>query len=685
MTNTTNTISKVAAIAAAVALVGMLAVAPAAHAQTTTTTTSTSASTASLQAEIASLQAQLAASQGTTMVAATFTRDLTIGSTGSDVTALQTWLISKGYSIPAGATGYFGTQTQAAVAAYQTANGISPNAGYFGPITRAKVNQAAAATTTTTTTTTTVGGCAPGAAFSSTTGAACGSSTTTTSGSTALTGGEGSLNNFQTIGATQTILGQGANQNVYGFSFMAGGSDLLVNRINYDVVLGTTNGDATASIHPWNVFNTATLTNAAGQTLATVDASNQNNWSQEGTGNGTFGVNGDQVYQLSFQNLNQVVKEGTSQTYYLMLSTAPVISSANNNAIYQVALEGQGVRSTDALGLQEYSPSSVTSATVEVQTTTAGNAVVSTGSDNPTVTTVMGAQTTPTDNVVLNTFTVQANGENLEMYSLPVSVTTTGASPSAVVQSLSLYEGSTLLDTVSPVATSTAGTEIVNFNNVNLQIPEGTTDSFSVEANISPIDGVTVPNGVSVTVSVPNAMVLVSGGSTSAYPNVEDASGNNVSVTGASTGNAISFASLGVSVGTPTTSATVTNNGGNVTGQTGTFTFNFNVTAFGQAIYIASTTGAFNLTIHDATSGMSTSTSGSAISSGATRSTGGNYVVQNGQTQSFTVTATEATGHGDFFYATLNSLKYGTSDSTATASTTPLPSTFTTSAVAINS
>lgn len=70
----------------------------------------------------------------------TFSRNLTIGSMGADVTALQTWLIAKGHSIPAGATGYFGPQTRAALAAYQSASGIAPAAGYFGPITRGRIN-----------------------------------------------------------------------------------------------------------------------------------------------------------------------------------------------------------------------------------------------------------------------------------------------------------------------------------------------------------------------------------------------------------------------------------------------------------------------------------------------------------------------------------------------------------------
>lgn len=75
----------------------------------------------------------------------TFTTNLTIGSRGADVVELQKILISLGYDIPAlttggAAYGYFGTQTRAAVAAYQRAHGITPAVGFFGPITRAAMN-----------------------------------------------------------------------------------------------------------------------------------------------------------------------------------------------------------------------------------------------------------------------------------------------------------------------------------------------------------------------------------------------------------------------------------------------------------------------------------------------------------------------------------------------------------------
>lgn len=65
-----------------------------------------------------------------------FEKDLTLGSFGKDVQQLQTILIAKGFTIPAGVTGFFGNQTKKALSEYQEVNGISPSSGYFGLKTR---------------------------------------------------------------------------------------------------------------------------------------------------------------------------------------------------------------------------------------------------------------------------------------------------------------------------------------------------------------------------------------------------------------------------------------------------------------------------------------------------------------------------------------------------------------------
>mgnify|MGYP001614448712 CR=1 FL=1 len=65
-----------------------------------------------------------------------FMKDLTVGSSGSDVTCLQNLLKARGY-MSANAVGYFGPATQAAVMAWQKSAGIVPATGYFGARSRA--------------------------------------------------------------------------------------------------------------------------------------------------------------------------------------------------------------------------------------------------------------------------------------------------------------------------------------------------------------------------------------------------------------------------------------------------------------------------------------------------------------------------------------------------------------------
>lgn len=77
-----------------------------------------------------------------TAPAVSFYRDLTVGSEGADVTALQDYLIARGFlSMPAGvAKGYFGALTQSAVARWQAAVGLTPAAGYFGQKSRTYIS-----------------------------------------------------------------------------------------------------------------------------------------------------------------------------------------------------------------------------------------------------------------------------------------------------------------------------------------------------------------------------------------------------------------------------------------------------------------------------------------------------------------------------------------------------------------
>lgn len=113
----------------------------------------------------------------------TFTRDLTLNSTGPDVVALQDILVRDSYLVipPGIAKGHFGILTKAAVMAWQAEAGISPAVGFFGPKSRGVMNTVALA--------------APGTAVSATTTASselvCPNGNTFASNCTLAPGGAG--------------------------------------------------------------------------------------------------------------------------------------------------------------------------------------------------------------------------------------------------------------------------------------------------------------------------------------------------------------------------------------------------------------------------------------------------------------------------------------------------------------
>lgn len=95
----------------------------------------------------ASLEGTVTAGSVTSTAVSVFKANLTVGSLGSEVKALQEYLNSHGYQIassgpgsPGNETTKFGALTKAALIKYQKAKGITPAVGYFGAKTRAAVN-----------------------------------------------------------------------------------------------------------------------------------------------------------------------------------------------------------------------------------------------------------------------------------------------------------------------------------------------------------------------------------------------------------------------------------------------------------------------------------------------------------------------------------------------------------------
>lgn len=533
MVATSNAVAKFAAVVAGLGLVAMsfASFAPAAKAMTAD----------EIAAQIAALQAQLAAlSGGSSSAGTTFTMDLTLGSTGSEVTALQNFLISKGHSIAAGATGYFGAQTQAALAAFQAANGISPAAGYFGPITRAKVNGMGGST----------------------------GSTGGSTGSSDLEGGAGSVDSYTLLSSlnNEEVGEDEEDVEVAGLEIEADdGSDLELTavRLVFDEGTGATSDfeDYASEVSIW----------LDGEEVGRTDADNfndDNNWTKT----------------VSLDK-GAIIKAGDTSELVVAVSGISNMDSADQGDEWNV--DFRQVRFVDADGATISEDPSTGTRTFSFEAfATAVNAELKIAEDDADVNdsrTIEVDATADTNDVPLMSFTLEAKGDSdLDIKNFGVSVVVTGAANTDdVLSNLTLWiDGDEVAsaDTVSGAGSS----EFYNFDDVDTTISAG--DKVSAEFRgdfLSIADALDEGDTISLTLGEEQTDVT-------SVVDVEDESGEQLvdaDITGSVSAGAFELRSVGIMVTFVSASETVTAQD-SADNDTGTFKIKYNVEAFGDTVYV---------------------------------------------------------------------------------------------------
>ena len=547
----TNTFAKIAAVVAGLGLVAMTFVAAApAKAQTTTTTTTMTAGT-------------------------TFNFNQTIGSRGASVTALQNFLISKGYSIPAGPTGYFGLQTKAAVRAYQVTNSIAPALGYFGPLTRASVNAMLAGGGSTTTTTSTVPGCGAGAAFSSTTGAACGGTSTggSTSGITTI-GVEGSINiEKESAGLATTIYEGDSKMKLLGVRIEAKDSDVNFSRVRVD--LGTTTDFYTKQ------FSKVYLMDDTGTVLASKDLNSSNVTRVSGT---------PVAYYVTLAGFTSTIKKNVKRSYFVAFDAYPSISAEYRTGSKTIAFYGgDAIRVTDGAGLDQYSSGANSITQVyNISASLSDNARLTVSTDPAvrkatTIVADQGANNNEKDKEEIGSFRLLAEKDAVLLRDLDVTVASSTVA-GGTLQTLYLYDGSTAVATASAV--SPAGT-LYHFTSINQTLTRDVYKTYTLKADFR-----SITSGKTWTVGAVTVVSAESKGTGRTLPVL--------SSLGAGAGEAMSVVANGVTVtpSTPTISITSSKNTSGVTTEAHlTSVFNLNFTAVGSDAVFGAPATAFTFVL----------------------------------------------------------------------------------------
>ncbi len=496
----------------------------------------------SLLAQINTLQAQIAAQGGSTVGGTTFTQDLTIGSTGSQVSALQQWLVTKGYlSMPAGvAYGYFGSLTQSALAKYQAEAGISPAAGYFGPITRAKVNAMAGGTTTGGTTT---GG--------------------TTTGGITTPGAEGTLTvTSNNAGLVSTVYEGDDMAPVYGLNVEAKNSDIAIQRVK--VNLGTDSKIYTKGYSKMYVT-------VDGSVVASADL------------NSSTVVKESSTYYITITGFSVVVPKGGKKQIVLKADVMPSIESTDRTTLSSINLTipANGVRGVDGAGIDQYGPSSALSnrsTTFSAELSETATLNMSLNSSSPKKNDVFataGASENELDKLTLAVIDLKAEKDDVTVTDMDITVTKTGSGAANASTTVYLYEGSTELDSASLVNSGAAGSTFT-FSDFDYVVPKDTTKTLTVKADIRSANGTVATFAASASTTGANAIVT------------ENSNGDSVTESGSATGYGIGVRNQGLEVSLVSKSVTTsgvpqTSGANNPSTSTITANFTFKVKAVGAA------------------------------------------------------------------------------------------------------
>ncbi len=557
--------------------------------------------------------------------AVSFTRELTVGSTGADVTALQ---VKLGVTP---ATGYFGAITKAAVMAYQAANGL-PATGYVGPLTLAKLNYVAPS--------------AP-------------STPSTSNNSSDLEGTDGTIEDVNELSSySNEEVGEGDEDvKILGAEVEAsndGDIELVSVKVSFDPAGNGGSDHLDDYIDGVSIFLGSTKVGSA-------DAED-------------FNQNDSDVFTKTISLEDAVVEAGETVKIYVAVDAVGNLDSSDISSdswtvdIESIRFEdGSGVVTTDTTS-GDIDGMNVAFDFVSFSDSADTELKISLDSSSPEADIVIADEDDTTEDVVLVKGKIKIEGDSdVVVDELPVTLTVTGATDvDNVTDSVTLtIDGEDYTETVSTSAETSA---TVTFDNLDLTLEAGKTYTFTVSADILEVDSINFNEGDTL-------LAKVSADNRSAI-DAENEEGDNLAddeKTGTATGEAQEFRTEGISVALvsvdESVSASDTDNQ-----DSATFTIKFKVTAIGDDVYVATTvTAGTDYAVERSGTATTVNVSGVVVNTTDTDITSGyNWLVEDGSSETITLTVLKAPGVSDFdglYRAVLSGVRWNSDDSNDTYNT----------------
>lgn len=603
-------------VAGALALT-IMAGSPAANAQGSSST-DLQAQIAQLLAQINQLQAQLIGGSAVAGIGQySWTRSLSLGSTGADVLKLQQFLNQSadtrvaliGAGSPGAETMYYGPATAAAVSKFQvkyrseilTPNGLINPTGFFGPSSITKANTLTQTTLPSPNPTTPENPTNPTEEVGS------------------ILEGEGMLTEFEISAASPAEIKEaGSDVAVAEVVLETSDGDIEISRIDFALVADTTNEER----DPWDTFESISLW-VEGEKIAEQLIDERSKYLNRNLGT------------VRFSNLDLVIEEDEEVELIVAVSVKNNIRGAGTAANWNVSVERLRYFDADGVATDDSTTGDLKDAvSFEIVERGDGEELkFSLGSNNPDTQNIIVDESRRTNNVTILEYTIEAIDADIELDTLYVNVETGTAALNDVVHDIKLQIGNQTFrrdGILSTGAYSATSTRVAFDIDGDITIDMDDKETVKVIVDLKP--RTSYLNGETIIARI-----------TSAERDSTEAEGSDdVNVfSGTVIGKQHSLISEGIIVPVNEVRFKTATQGQNDT--TGIFTIEFEVTAVEGDYFItenastsmSSTTGGVRFSVETA-AGDPTSVSGS-LASTAREEVLGVFTVREGQTETFTL------------------------------------------------
>lgn len=639
MTQSNSIVAKLSIAFVAIAMAFSL-VAPAANAQVDTS----SMSLEDLIALVNQLQAQIAGQSGDSgsMVSGScnymWTRSLSQGSTGQDVMDLQKFLnmdpdtvvALSGAGSPGFESSYYGALTASAVSKFQTKYsaevlvpvGLVNPTGYFGPSTMAQANSVCAG----------MSASDDGDDSSDDDGSMDDGDDSSDDDDDALSGGESSIDNdFDAKSGDDTDLEEGQEDApVMDVEFDVEDGDISVGRI--DVAVDHTTGTET---DPWDVFDTVSIW-VDGDKIAEKDAGSKSDWEKDKPASGD--------YRIRFTGLDWVTREDATAEFTVGVTLQNQING--NTGTWDIFIPTQGIRGQDSLDINQYTGD--TTDTVSFSFSAEGGddeLVVKSSSDDPEATTLQLDTNSDSSWLTIMAFDLDTDDSvnPITIETLPVGVVLSSSTFGSIIDDARLtIDGTVINDYSHNDGDSSDAVEQLNFDvDDSVTIDAGDRVTAILEVKFNSLD-----NG--------NQGMTIYGTTTGSFitaDGADDLTGSQLSGSVNNSGDAHTLRTAGAVLEfVSATESKDTNSDSTTADDEGVFTIKFDVTAFETDIFVTKTaasgtagTAGVDYRITDGSGGLSAgekNSSTSASLSSTADTDGSRYKINEGDTETFTLTVT---------------------------------------------